>query len=100
MQNLTVLQDFHISLSISMEKQILYLYGCVCYCSVCCRCMRCYSGSCWLRVLQMDEVLQRQMLVADEKKREEKKKWMEEGQERFRTLGRGSCKPKKNTVRK
>ena len=46
----------------------------------------------------MHEVLQRQMLVADEKKREEKKR-MEEAQERSRALGRGSCEPKKNTVR-
>ncbi|KAK3859096.1 hypothetical protein Pcinc_023641 [Petrolisthes cinctipes] len=45
----------------------------------------------------MQEALQRQLLGADAK-REEKKKRMEDAQERARHLGRGTSKPKKNTV--
>ncbi|XP_069971280.1 bromodomain adjacent to zinc finger domain protein 2B isoform X7 [Penaeus vannamei] len=45
----------------------------------------------------MQEALQRQLLAADGK-REEKKKRMEDAQERTRHLGRGVSKPKKNTV--
>ncbi|XP_063851333.1 bromodomain adjacent to zinc finger domain protein 2B-like isoform X2 [Scylla paramamosain] len=45
----------------------------------------------------MQEALQRQLLGADGK-RDEKKKRMEDVQERSRHLGRGTSKPKKNTV--
>ncbi|KAK8750681.1 hypothetical protein OTU49_014945, partial [Cherax quadricarinatus] len=45
----------------------------------------------------MQEALQRQLLGTDGK-RDEKKKRMEDAQERARHLGRGVSKPKKNTV--
>ncbi|XP_076069056.1 bromodomain adjacent to zinc finger domain protein 2B-like isoform X3 [Oratosquilla oratoria] len=46
----------------------------------------------------MQEALHRQLLASDDKKREEKRKRMEEANERARHLGRGVSKPKKNTV--